>query len=355
VESVVRNFWKNKKVLVTGHTGFKGSWLCLWLHDLGAQVYGYALPAPTNPSLFETAKISELIHSEIGDIRDFEHVKKYIHAVKPEIVFHMAAQPLVRYSYGHPIETYMTNVMGTVHVLEALKDLGSVKAVVNVTTDKCYENKEREQGYREDEPLGGYDPYSSSKACSEIVTSAYRSSYFSKSKIPLASARAGNVIGGGDWAQDRLIPDMMRAISEGKSVQIRNPKAIRPWQHVLEPLRGYLTLAQKLHEQGDKFSQAFNFGPEDSDAAQVEVIVKKMTELWGEKASYEIVPDAQSLHEAHYLRLDCSKANDLLNWQPHIPLSLAIQSIVDWNKAFLESKDSREITMRQIRELGNLP
>jgi CDP-glucose 4,6-dehydratase len=351
--SVVRGFWKNKKVLITGHTGFKGAWLSLWLHDMGAQVYGYALPAPTQPSLFEAAKISDLIQSEIGDIRDFQKVKKCIEAVQPEIVFHMAAQPLVRYSYGHPIETYMTNVMGTVHVLEALKSVDSVRVVVNVTTDKCYENKERTLGYREDEPLGGYDPYSSSKACSEIVTAAYRSSYFANTKIALASARAGNVIGGGDWALDRLIPDMMRAISQGQAVQIRNPKAIRPWQHVLEPLRGYLILGQSLYENGSKFSQAFNFGPEDSDAAPVEVIVREMIKLWGEKASYEIVPDTHALHEAHYLKLDCSKAKNILGWNPHIDLSQAIKCIVDWNRLFSESKDPREITLQQIRKFGD--
>jgi CDP-glucose 4,6-dehydratase len=355
VEGVVRSFWKNKKVLITGHTGFKGSWLSLWLHDMGAQVYGYALKPPTKPSLFEDAKIEHLITSNIGDVRDFNEVQKYFSAVQPEIIIHMAAQPLVRYSYSNPIETYMTNVMGTVHVLEAAKNVSSVKAIVNVTTDKCYENKEWHWGYREDEPMGGHDPYSSSKGCSELVTSAYRSSYFANSKIALASARAGNVIGGGDWALDRLIPDIMRAISNGETVKIRNPKAIRPWQHVLEPLSGYLVLAQFLYEHGQSFAQAFNFGPNDEDAKEVQWIVETMTKQWGQGASYEVLKTANDPHEAHYLKLDCSKAKAMLHWHPRMNLTQTISSIVEWNKSYKGNPNSaREVTLQQIREFEKI-
>lgn len=356
MEGVVRQFWKDKKVLLTGHTGFKGSWLSLWLHELGAEVFGYALEAPTSPSLFEEAKISELINSKIADIRDFDQLKKYVEETQPEIVIHMAAQPLVRYSYSHPVETYMTNVMGTVHLLESLKKVSTVRAVVNVTTDKCYENKEWSWGYRESEPLGGYDPYSNSKGCSELVTSSYRNSFFgkrNKSLVSLASARAGNVIGGGDWALDRLIPDMVRAISKGEPALIRNPQAIRPWQHVLEPLRGYLILAQALHEKGDQFAQAFNFGPEDSDAKPVDWIAQNITKQWGNTASFKLAKDINALHEANFLKLDCSKAKALLNWYPKMNLDKAIEMIVEWNKDYLQNPSSaREITLKQIRDFN---
>ena len=264
-------FWKGKRILLTGHTGFKGSWLSLWLQSMGAPVVGYALAPPTNPSLFEVAEVGRGMTSVIGDIRDLEHLCAVFAEHKPEIVIHMAAQPLVRYSYIEPVETYSTNVMGTVNLLEAVRGTDSVKAVVNVTSDKCYENREWVWNYRENEAMGGYDPYSNSKGCAELVTAAYRNSYFHSEKykehgVALASGRAGNVIGGGDWAGDRLIPDIMRAITQNLAVNIRNPHAIRPWQHVLEPLSGYLMLAQKLYEEGAAYAEGWNFGPSDEDA-----------------------------------------------------------------------------------------
>ena len=306
--NLFNNVYQNRKVLITGHTGFKGSWLCLMLNQLGADVYGYALEPPTQPSLFYEAKIDKLITSYIGDIRDLDYHQEVMQKVHPEIVIHMAAQPLVRDSYKIPVETYSINVMGTVHLLEACRNTPSVKAIVNVTTDKCYENKEWHWGYRENEPMGGYDPYSNSKGCSELVTSSYRNSFFNIKnyeihRVALASARAGNVIGGGDWANDRLIPDFIRSISKGEKLRIRSPYAIRPWQHVLEPLNGYLTLAAKLFTDGALFAQGWNFGPDDNDAKNVEWITKSICDLWGEGASFEIDSNPQP-HEANYLKLD---------------------------------------------------
>jgi CDP-glucose 4,6-dehydratase len=352
MEILFDGIYSQRKVLVTGHTGFKGSWLCLLLNRLGADVYGFALEPPTNPSLFDKAKIEQLITSYIGDIRDYDHLFKVIQKVQPEIVIHMAAQPLVRESYKIPVDTYAVNVMGTVHLLEACRHTKSVKAIVNVTTDKCYENREWHWGYRENEPMGGYDPYSNSKGCSELVTSAFRSSYFNPSKysdhgVALASARAGNVIGGGDWADDRLIPDFVRAISNGQKVKIRSPYAIRPWQHVLEPLTGYLTLAAKLFTEGASYSQGWNFGPDDSDAQDVEWITKTICNLWGEGASYEVDTHPQP-HEANYLKLDCSKAKAELGWTPKWSIETTLKSIVDWNKAFLSSQNMRSVTEKQI-------
>lgn len=348
---MMKSFWKGKKVFLTGHTGFKGSWLSLWLHKMGAEVTGYALKPPTNPSLFEKANIASVVDSHIGDIRDFENLKKVMEKTKPDIVIHMAAQALVRYSYKNPIETYMTNVMGTVHLLEAVRSVDSVRAVVNVTTDKCYENREWHWGYRENEPMGGHDPYSNSKGCSELVTSAYRKSFFNESgnkSVFLASARAGNVIGGGDWAEDRLIPDIFRAFEKNETVLVRNPQSIRPWQHVLEPLRGYLLLAQGLYEQGDKFSEAFNFGPEDSDAKKVDWIVQKLAKMWGDGATYKVASDPGAVHEATYLKLDCSKAKACLGWHPNWDLNEALEKIVEWNKAYAADRDARRITLEQI-------
>jgi CDP-glucose 4,6-dehydratase len=301
--NLFNGIYDKRRVLITGHTGFKGSWLCLLLHKLGADVYGYALEPPTNPSLFIEANIAELITSYIGDIRDLNKLTKLFQKIQPEIVIHMAAQPLVRESYKNPVETYEINVMGTVNILEACRNTPSVKAIVNVTTDKCYENKEWYWGYRENEPIGGYDPYSNSKGCSELVTSAYRNSYFNPNEyvnhgVAIATARAGNVIGGGDWADDRLIPDFIRAISKGEKVKIRNPNAIRPWQHVLEPLSGYLILAEKLFTQGAPYAQAWNFGPDDNDAQNVEWIISKICAFWGENANFEIESYSQ-LHEAN--------------------------------------------------------
>ncbi|WP_205461836.1 CDP-glucose 4,6-dehydratase [Mangrovibacterium lignilyticum] len=356
--TLFNNIYKNRKVLVTGHTGFKGSWLCLLLHQLGADVYGYALEPPTTPSLFQEAHIDELMTSYIGDIRNLKHLQEVLLEVEPEIVIHMAAQPLVRDSYKIPVETYAINVMGTVTLLETCRHTPSVKAIVNVTTDKCYENKEWHWGYRENEPMGGYDPYSNSKGCSELVTSAYRNSYFNPKDyalhgVAVASARAGNVIGGGDWANDRLIPDFIRAISKGEELQIRSPYAIRPWQHVLEPLTGYLTLAAKLYTDGAHYAEGWNFGPDDADAQNVEWITKTICELWGENANYNIDNNPQP-HEANYLKLDCSKAKAELDWYPKWNIQQALRSIVTWNKAWLAGENIRKETYAQIEQYLNV-
>ncbi len=353
-----KSFWSGKSVFITGHTGFKGSWLCMWLNSLGAEVTGYALEPPTEPSLFELCGMVKIVRSITGDVRDRESLNKAIASTEPAVVIHMAAQPLVRDSYKLPVETYEINVMGTVKLLDAVRKCDSVKAVVNVTTDKCYENKERLQGYREDEPLGGYDPYSSSKACSELVTSAYRSSYFNpidykQHGVGVATARAGNVIGGGDWATDRLIPDIVRAILSGSSVVIRNPHAVRPWQHVLEPLSGYLALAQKLYGDGANFSEAWNFGPDDSDARPVQWLVKTFCARWGEGAKYEI-EKGDHPHEANYLKLDCSKANARLGWRPRWGLEKALNSIIEWTKAYKDGKNMRDVCLKQIYDYTGL-
>jgi CDP-glucose 4,6-dehydratase len=346
------HFWVNKKVFVTGHTGFKGSWLCLWLQKMGAQVHGYALRPPTSPSLFGVARVTEGMSSEVGDIRDFERLKASLAKFNPEIVIHMAAQPLVRYSYSNTIETYSTNVMGTVHLLEAIRQIEGVKAVVNVTSDKCYENKEWVWGYRENEAKGGYDPYSNSKGCAELVTDAFRQSFFNKNNhgahgVGLASARAGNVIGGGDWAEDRLVPDALKAFEQNQSVNIRSPHAIRPWQHVLEPISGYLLLAQKLYENGPGFSEGWNFGPVDEDAKSVQWIINKMTSFWGESAAWHL--DAgKHLHEAHYLKLDCSKAKMQLGWQARWGLDETLQKIIVWHKAWLAGNCMKNHTLNEI-------
>lgn len=347
----------NRRVLITGHTGFKGSWLCLLLHKLGAEVYGYALEPPTYPSLFKEAKIASLINSHIGDIRNYDNLLNVLHQVKPEIIIHMAAQPLVRESYKNPVETYNINVMGTVNLLEAIRHTPGVKAIINVTTDKCYENKEWHWCYRENEPMGGYDPYSNSKGCSELVTSSFRNSFFnpaaySQHGVALASARAGNVIGGGDWAEDRLIPDFIRAISKGEKVRIRSPYAIRPWQHVLEPLSGYLTLAAKLFSEGPRYGEGWNFGPDDKDAKNVEWIINKICAIWSNGASYEIDTNPQP-HEANYLKLDCSKAKAELGWVPIWDIETTLKSIVKWNKAFIRGHDIKAVTENQIEAYYN--
>lgn len=346
------NIYKGRKVFITGHTGFKGSWLCLLLNNLGADIYGYALEPPTNPSLYVEAKVDELIHSTIGDIRDFDLLLKTLEQVQPEIIIHMAAQPLVRESYKNPRETYEINVMGTVNLLDAARQIPSVKAIVNVTTDKCYENREWHWGYRENEPMGGYDPYSNSKGCSELITASFRNSFFNtkdfqKHGIALASARAGNVIGGGDWAEDRLIADFIRAISNGQEVEIRSPYAIRPWQHVLEPLTGYLTLAAALFTKGTSYASGWNFGPDDKDAVNVEWITKTICRMWGNNASYKVDTNPQP-HEANYLKLDCSKAKAELSWYPRWNIEKTLQSIVDWNKAYLAGENMRIKTREQI-------
>jgi len=348
------NFWYGKKVFITGHTGFKGSWLCLWLSTLGADITGYALQPPTQPNMYELCNIHELMTSIVGDVRDLDFLTKSMLATQPEIVIHLAAQPLVRNAYKNPAETYAINVLGTVHLFEAVRKCSSVKAVINVTTDKCYENKEWLWSYREIETLGGYDPYSNSKACSELVTASYRSSFFNpesyaKHGVAMASARAGNVIGGGDWAPDRLIPDCLDALLRKKKIMIRSPYAIRPWQHVLEPLNGYMLLAQKLYEVGASFGEGWNFGPNDCDAKPVEWVVLKLCQLWGHHAVYEIDTVAHP-HEAHYLKLDCSKAIARLKWSPRWNLEHSLVKIVEWAQAYEEQSNMREISIRQIQE-----
>lgn len=345
-------FWKSKAVFITGHTGFKGSWLSLWLQSMGARVTGFSLPPPTDPSLFVVGRVHEGMESIKGDIRNLEQLQAAIERSKPEIVVHMAAQSLVRYSYQNPIDTYSTNVMGTVNVLEAVRRAGSVKVVINVTSDKCYENREWVWGYRENEPMGGYDPYSSSKGCAELVASAYRRSFFNTDDyanhgVALASVRAGNVIGGGDWARDRLIPDIIRAIEKRTPVLIRSPHAIRPWQHVLEPLSGYLLLAERLYLEGVKYAEGWNFGPADTDARPVEWVVQKLCDTWGEGASWR--PDVQAgPHEAYHLKLDCSKARVSLGWKPVWSLEHTIAKIVAWQKAASRKEDMRTLTLSQI-------
>jgi CDP-glucose 4,6-dehydratase len=352
-------FWRGKRVLVTGHTGFKGSWLSLWLQSMGARVAGLALAPVTTPSLFELARVGGAMASTIGDIRDLAAVRRCVDGFAPEIVLHLAAQSVVRLSYDEPVGTYATNVMGTVHLLEAVRSCAATRAVVVVTSDKCYENREWEWGYRENEPMGGHDPYSSSKGCAELVTAAYRSSYFSpasqqRHRASIASVRAGNVIGGGDWTRDRLIPDIMRAIAEKRAVAIRNPGAVRPWQHVLEPLSGYLMVAQRLYEQGDAFAAPFNFGPAYDDCRPVRWIVEQLSRAWGAGAIWEMDSRPQP-HEANFLKLDSSRAAARLGWQPRWDLARALRAIVDWHKAHLAGADMREVVLAQIHEYDSTP
>ena len=352
--TIERSFWKGKKVFLTGHTGFKGSWLSLWLQKMGAEVKGFSLQPPTNPSLFIESSVAEDMESDIGDVRDSERLFQSVSDFKPQIVFHMAAQSLVRFSYDSPIETYATNVMGTVHLLDAIRRIGGVKAIVNITSDKCYENREWVWSYREIDPMGGYDPYSSSKGCAELVSSAYRQSYYNTSQYEshgcaLASVRAGNVIGGGDWAVDRLIPDMLRAFEKKEIVRIRNPFAIRPWQHVLEPLSGYLTLAQYLFQQGPEFSEGWNFGPDESDSKSVQWVVETLAKSWGSDARWEKDSDEHP-HEANFLKLDCSKARLKLKWRPILELPETIEKIVLWHKTWLSGADIRKHTLKEIED-----
>jgi len=345
-------FWRGKKVFLTGHTGFKGGWLSLWLSNLGAEVTGYALPSNTAPNLFTEIRINEVISkSFIGDIGDLIALQSAMNAARPDIVIHMAAQPIVRHSYKYPVETYATNVMGTVHVLESARSLESIKATVVVTTDKCYENKEWIWGYRENEAMGGYDPYSSSKGCAELVVAAYRNSFFSDSdsQNSIATARAGNVIGGGDWSADRLIPDAIRSFESNQAVRIRNPIATRPWQHVLEPLSGYLILAQELYSEGSKYASSWNFGPQDEGNRSVREVVELMIQGWGQSARWEGV-GAEQLHEANLLKLDCSKAHQLLGWMPRWSLETTIKKTVEWQKSFQSKEDMRAFSITQIEE-----
>ncbi len=348
----VGTFWRNKKVFLTGHTGFKGAWLSLWLQDLGAHVTGYSLAPPTQPNLFDQANVARDMTSVIGDVCDAEHLRSAMQTASPQIVIHMAAQALVRQSYEDPVSTYMTNVMGTVNVLNTVRSVESVRAVVIVTSDKCYENLERLEGFREDEPMGGYDPYSNSKGCAELVVSAYRSSFFNPARyaehgVAIASARAGNVIGGGDWAPDRLIPDFIRGFQTGQTVSIRNPGSIRPWQHVMEPLSGYLLLAQNLVEKGPAYNGGWNFGPVENDARSVQWIADKLCALWGHGASW--TQDSNTgPHEAHYLKLNCTKAHQQLGWRPVWGLERSLSEIVEWYRAQLAGDDARKLTLSQI-------
>lgn len=351
--AVTPEFWRGKRVFLSGHTGFKGSWLSLWLQSLGAVVKGYALAPPTSPSLYEVANVAAGMESEIADIRDAAALQRSLQTFRPDIVIHMAAQPLVRLSYREPVETYATNVMGTVHLLEAVRSCDSVRAIVNVTTDKCYENREWLWGYRENEAMGGHDPYSSSKGCAELVTAAYQRSFFHlPGSAALASARAGNVIGGGDWAEDRLIPDILRAFEAGRPVIIRHPHATRPWQHVLEPLSGYLTLAEQLWKEGHAFAEGWNFGPAEGDARPVRWIVEQLVADWGRDASWQLDGD-QHVHEAGYLKLDCSKAHARLHWYPVWSLASTLRRIVDWQQACLAGADMQAHCLREITDYTN--
>jgi CDP-glucose 4,6-dehydratase len=345
------DFWRGKRVMITGHTGFKGSWLSLWLQSMGANLSGIALEPPTEPALFAVARVAEGMEHHIVDIRDFASVKAHMDGFQPEIVIHMAAQPLVRLSYSQPVETYATNVMGTVHVLEAARHAGSVKAIVNITTDKCYENREWVWGYREEESMGGHDPYSNSKGCAELVSSAYRKSFLKEAGIAMATARAGNVIGGGDWALDRLVPDVMRALEKHEPVLIRNPHAIRPWQHVLEPLSGYLLLAERLYIHGQLDAEGWNFGPRDEDARPVQWIVEHLCEQWSRDASWTLQPGGYP-HEASFLKLDISKARQRLQWTPSWTLETALKNITEWHQAWLQGLDMRTVCLNQINKYG---
>jgi len=344
-------FWSGRRVLVTGHTGFKGGWLALWLQHLGARVTGYALPAPTDPSFFAVTKIQELIDHVQGDIRDAAAFEACLRKARPEVVLHLAAQSLVRRSYDEPVETYTTNVVGTAVVLDAVRRAGGVRAVVVVTSDKCYENREWQRGYREDDALGGHDPYSNSKACTELVTAAFRNSFFPEGTA-LASARAGNVIGGGDWAADRLVPDLVRAAAAGAPAKIRNPKATRPWQHVLEPLGAYLLLAEKLATEGAPYAEAWNFGPAPEDIVAVERVLERVTARW--KAARWALDARSHPHEARLLALDCSKAAARLGWRPRLHLDEAVDWTVDWYKGWMEKRDLRRLSLEQIERFAAL-
>jgi len=348
-------FWQGKRVLLTGHTGFKGSWLSLWLQTLGAELVGYALTSPTSPSLFEVAHVADGMTSITGDVTDYKQLYQVIEQYRPEIIIHMAAQSVVRTSYVDPVSNYNTNVMGTVHLFEAVRQLGGVRAVVNITSDKCYENREWVWGYRENDPLGGYDPYSSSKACAELVTSAYRNSFFNPADyaehgVAIATARAGNVIGGGDWTPDGLVSDIVQSLLQKRPVLIRNPYATRPWQHVLDALNGYLTLAEHLYNQGPAFADAWNFGPYDSDIKPVGWLVEQLLTLWGEGATWE-QDRAYQPHEANSLSLDCAKARLKLGWSPKFSLAQGLEQIITWTRAYQSDADMRQVTEAAIARM----
>ena len=347
-------FWQNKRVFVTGHTGFKGGWLSLWLNKLGAQVHGYALPPGTKPSLFELAGIDSMAVSTLNDIRDRVALSAAIADARAEIVFHMAAQPLVRESYTDPLTTLETNIMGTANLLEGVRHCPTVKAVVVVTSDKCYLNREWQWGYRENEALGGHDPYSASKACTELVAQSWQQSFFhdESSACAVATARAGNVIGGGDWSKDRLIPDVLASINNNEPVVLRNPDAIRPWQHVLEPLAGYLLLAEKLATHGQAWAEAWNFGPHDSDTQTVKWIVERLLEHGGQQSGW-VRESEQQPHEAQLLKLDSSKARQVLGWQNAWTLDTCIKEIALWNRHWQEGKDMQQVCNATIERYAD--
>ena len=356
--SLNRGFWKNRRVFLTGHTGFKGSWLSLWLSTMGAEVVGYALDPPTSPSLYQQAGIHSDLHSIIGDIRDYQKLKDAIADFKPQVVLHLAAQSVVRTGYEDPVGTYASNVMGTVHLLEAIRTLKHRCVVVNVTSDKCYENREWVWGYRENEPMGGHDPYSNSKGCSELVTAAYRDSYFAPEAleehgVALASARAGNAIGGGDWTAFQLIPDLMRAFAAGQPCLIRNPLSYRPWQFVLEPIRGYLLIAERLVEKGAEFASGWNFGPVEDDAKPVCWIADTLSTKWGRGSSW-VRDSGYAPSEARALKLDASKSAAFLGWRPVLRIEQTLSWIVEWYQALENNADMRSVTLEQIRRYESL-
>jgi CDP-glucose 4,6-dehydratase len=351
-------FWKGKTVLLTGHTGFKGSWLSLWLQKIGANVIGFSKSVPTKPSLFYLANVKDDMTSIMGDTRNFNKIEKVINEFKPQIIFHMAAQSLVHTSYQNPSETFSTNIMGTVNLFESIRISGIPRVVVNVTSDKCYENKELKRGYREDDVMGGYDPYSSSKGCTELITSSFRDSFFNaknykKHQIALASVRAGNVLGGGDWSENRLIPDIIRSMTNNLPVEIRNPGATRPWQFVLEPLSGYLLLAEKLWKYGPKYAEGWNFGPNNKDIKPVSYIIKKFMQLWKGDINFRSNQKI-NLHETNYLKLDCTKAKTKLGWEPKMNLDLALEYTVEWYEKFTQKENIREFSEQQIENFGRL-
>nr|WP_307650355.1 CDP-glucose 4,6-dehydratase [Variovorax boronicumulans] len=341
-------FWRGKRVLVTGHTGFKGSWLALWLRSAGAEVHGYALPPPTQTNLFTEARVADALAGHtLGDLNDFAALQDAVKKAAPNVVFHLAAQSLVRESYRQPVQSYATNVMGTVHLLEAVRTCPSVRALVSVTTDKVYENREWAWGYRENEPLGGLDPYASSKACAELVTAAYRASFLAQAGVAVATARAGNVIGGGDWAVDRLVPDFFRAADAALPLEVRHVGATRPWQHVLEPLGGYLLLAEHLAGGDPAFTQAWNFGPADDDAVPVRTLLDALVRKLPESRWHE-TPD-HTVHEANFLKLDSSKARSTLGWQPRWSLDTALDKTVEWHRAWRAGTDVQQVCEAQIQ------
>lgn len=349
--NIDRSFWKDKKVVLTGHTGFKGTWLSLWLQSMGATVTGIALPPATEPNLFEIGRVADGMDSQFIDIRNLAPLREAMAAAGPEIILHLAAQPLVRYSYEAPVETFDTNVMGTVHVLEAARGIPSVRSIVVISSDKCYENREQELGYVETDAMGGHDPYSSSKGCTELVAAAYRNSFFAvDGKAHLASARAGNVIGGGDWALDRIVPDTMKAFIAGDPVHLRNPNAVRPWQHVLEPLHGYLMLAERLWNDGAGFAEGWNFGPHNDSTQPVGQIVAQMEKIWGGGASSAFKPDPNAVHEATLLRLNIEKAETKLEWHPKMSLDQTLEWTVEWYRQFSQNADMRAVTIEQIEQ-----